>query len=400
MHALRLRARPVRPARGAGGAASRFEADRARGWYDRGLALLPLLDRRSRACVAAMAGIYHRLLDRDRRRPGAVLRGGCRCTTGAEGLASPPAACCRSRSGHGHDPAPIVRRRRRAGRHGRGPPPAPTPAPTVTLRRAAPRLGGATWSFPRNGLRFDNGQHVFMRCCTEYRAFLDRIGVGRPGAPAGPPRRAGASPPAAGRPAAPWPPPAGARSTSAGRCSRYRHLTPATGCGRSARRWRCAGSTSTTAASTTSTFGDLAGRPRPVHRRRSAALWDLDRPPDGEPAVDEASLAWPPRCSAPACSTAPTPPTSAGRACRSASCTATPAAARSSGPASRSLTGAPVAAVDGPGGDRLGVGVAGERSSPPTPWWWPCPTTRSPALLPRRSPAAGDVPSGSARRRS
>ncbi|MGH3445771.1 MAG: squalene/phytoene synthase family protein, partial [Nocardioidaceae bacterium] len=40
----------------------RFEADRAEGWYARGLRLLPLLDRRSAACTAAMAGIYHRLL--------------------------------------------------------------------------------------------------------------------------------------------------------------------------------------------------------------------------------------------------------------------------------------------------------------------------------------------------
>jgi phytoene synthase len=40
----------------------RFQADRAQMWYDRGAALLPLLDRRSAACTAAMAGIYHRLL--------------------------------------------------------------------------------------------------------------------------------------------------------------------------------------------------------------------------------------------------------------------------------------------------------------------------------------------------
>jgi hydroxysqualene dehydroxylase len=46
----------------------------------------------------------------------------------------------------------------------------------VTLLERAPRLGGATWSFTRGGLTYDNGQHVFMRCCTEYRAFLDRIG--------------------------------------------------------------------------------------------------------------------------------------------------------------------------------------------------------------------------------
>ncbi|HET7385451.1 MAG TPA: squalene/phytoene synthase family protein [Nocardioidaceae bacterium] len=40
----------------------RFEAERAEAWYARGLQLLPLLDRRSAACTAAMAGIYHRLL--------------------------------------------------------------------------------------------------------------------------------------------------------------------------------------------------------------------------------------------------------------------------------------------------------------------------------------------------
>jgi 15-cis-phytoene synthase len=42
----------------------RFEAERAREWFDRGLGLVALLDRRSAACVLAMAGIYRRLLDR------------------------------------------------------------------------------------------------------------------------------------------------------------------------------------------------------------------------------------------------------------------------------------------------------------------------------------------------
>ncbi|MGH9230022.1 MAG: squalene synthase HpnC [Acidimicrobiales bacterium] len=59
-----------------------FEAERARGWYERGLGLLPHLDHRSRACVAAMAGIYHRLLDRIERDPAAVLRGRVSLTTG------------------------------------------------------------------------------------------------------------------------------------------------------------------------------------------------------------------------------------------------------------------------------------------------------------------------------
>jgi len=51
----------------------RFEAARAEGLYDEGLRLLPLLDRRSRACVGAMAGIYRRLLGRIVADPEAVL---------------------------------------------------------------------------------------------------------------------------------------------------------------------------------------------------------------------------------------------------------------------------------------------------------------------------------------
>ncbi|QKV91755.1 presqualene diphosphate synthase HpnD [Streptomyces sp. NA02950] len=52
-----------------------FEVRRARVLFDEGFRLLPLLDRRSGACVAAMAGIYRRLLDRIARDPAAVLRG-------------------------------------------------------------------------------------------------------------------------------------------------------------------------------------------------------------------------------------------------------------------------------------------------------------------------------------
>ncbi|MFD7552655.1 presqualene diphosphate synthase HpnD [Streptomyces sp. NPDC059816] len=52
-----------------------FEVRRARALFAEGYQLLPLLDRRSGACVAAMAGIYRRLLDRIEREPEAVLRG-------------------------------------------------------------------------------------------------------------------------------------------------------------------------------------------------------------------------------------------------------------------------------------------------------------------------------------
>jgi phytoene synthase len=52
-----------------------FEAGRAQEWFGRGLELLPVLDRRSRACVGAMAGIYRRLLVRIDADPAAVLDG-------------------------------------------------------------------------------------------------------------------------------------------------------------------------------------------------------------------------------------------------------------------------------------------------------------------------------------
>jgi hydroxysqualene dehydroxylase len=47
----------------------------------------------------------------------------------------------------------------------------------VTLLEARSRLGGATFSVEREGLWLDNGQHVFLRCCTEYLALLRRLGV-------------------------------------------------------------------------------------------------------------------------------------------------------------------------------------------------------------------------------
>jgi hydroxysqualene dehydroxylase len=47
----------------------------------------------------------------------------------------------------------------------------------VTLLEARPRLGGATFSVERDGLWVDNGQHVFLKCCTAYRGLLDRIGA-------------------------------------------------------------------------------------------------------------------------------------------------------------------------------------------------------------------------------
>jgi squalene-associated FAD-dependent desaturase len=47
----------------------------------------------------------------------------------------------------------------------------------VVLIEKRPRLGGAAFSFPRGDLVIDNGQHVFLRCCTAYQWFVRRIGA-------------------------------------------------------------------------------------------------------------------------------------------------------------------------------------------------------------------------------
>jgi squalene-associated FAD-dependent desaturase len=79
----------------------------------------------------------------------------------------------------------------------------------VTLVEVRPRLGGAAYSVRRDDLWIDNGQHVFLRCCTAYRELLGRLGseslvdvqarldipVLAPGSPTAVLRRSGARPP-------------------------------------------------------------------------------------------------------------------------------------------------------------------------------------------------------------
>ncbi|TDD34798.1 FAD-dependent oxidoreductase [Actinomadura sp. KC06] len=45
----------------------------------------------------------------------------------------------------------------------------------VTLVESRPWLGGATHSFGRGELCVDNGQHVFIRCCSAYQGLLRRL---------------------------------------------------------------------------------------------------------------------------------------------------------------------------------------------------------------------------------
>jgi 15-cis-phytoene synthase len=51
----------------------RFQAERAHQWFQRGMQLAPLLDRRSAACLHAMAGIYRKLLNRIQAHPERAL---------------------------------------------------------------------------------------------------------------------------------------------------------------------------------------------------------------------------------------------------------------------------------------------------------------------------------------
>ena len=46
----------------------------------------------------------------------------------------------------------------------------------MTLVEVRPRLGGAAYSVPRGEFWIDNGQHVFLRCCTAYRELLATLG--------------------------------------------------------------------------------------------------------------------------------------------------------------------------------------------------------------------------------
>ena len=47
----------------------------------------------------------------------------------------------------------------------------------VTVLESRPRLGGAASSYARGPMTIDNGQHVFLRCCTSYQELLARLGM-------------------------------------------------------------------------------------------------------------------------------------------------------------------------------------------------------------------------------
>ena len=292
------------------------QVPRAKEHFAYGLQLLPLLDRRSRACVAAMAGIYRQLLARIEADPGRVLRERVSLLGAGEGVDRHPQPRGRSclsppeRRGRGRRVAVIG-----GGLAGiTAALDAADAGAEVTLARTAhARLGGRTWSFEHNGLTFDNGQHVFMRCCTSYRAFVERIGGADMVTLQPTSRRAGAVPGAPAR-SDRTDRPAGARSTSPASLA----ALPPVGAGRSrasaVRRARRLGiGRSRRPGERLVSFGSWLAE-HGQDEQAIAALWDLvGRPTLNLPAAD-ASLALaaegvphrPARL-------APTPPTSAGR---------------------------------------------------------------------------------------
>ncbi len=158
----------------------------------------------------------------------------------------------------------------------------------VTLVEVRRRLGGAAYSFERDGMRLDNGQHVFLRCCTAYRALLARLGSERhvavqerleipvlsPGKPAVVLRRG------------PLPPPL----HLAGALARYPHLKPAQRFSAALAARALSALDPSDPALDRRTFGEWLARPRPGRAGDRRAVGS-DRAADAEPPAAEASLA-------------------------------------------------------------------------------------------------------------
>jgi squalene-associated FAD-dependent desaturase len=158
----------------------------------------------------------------------------------------------------------------------------------VTLVEVRRRLGGAAYSFERDGMHLDNGQHVFLRCCAAYRGLLARMGseqhvsvqsrleipVLSPGAPSVVLRRGTLPPPL----------------HLAGALARYPHLTPAQRLSAALAARALTGLDPQDAALDRQTFGEwLASRGQDEHAVR--VLWDLIALPTLNLPAAEASLA-------------------------------------------------------------------------------------------------------------
>lgn len=158
----------------------------------------------------------------------------------------------------------------------------------VTLVEVRRRLGGAAYSFERDGMHLDNGQHVFLRCCSAYRALLTRLGSERHVAVQPrleiPVLSPGASPVVLRRGTLPPP------LHLAGALARYPHLTPAQRLSAALAARALTQLDPDDPTLDEQTFGDwLAQRGQDEHAVR--VLWDLIALPTLNLPADQASLA-------------------------------------------------------------------------------------------------------------
>ena len=201
-------------------------------WFERGMQLVPLLDRRSAACVRAMAGIYHRLLERIEGDPNACCASASRCPR-ARRRGWPPARWRgrarergprgrgRGRPGGDHRGARLRRRGRRGDARG-GAPAARRGAPTRCPARASRWTTASTSSCAAAPPTARCWRASAASALVSVQPRLE-IPVLRPGARAlrAAPRLAAAAA-APRRRARPLPPPAAARAARARRGRRSR----------------------------------------------------------------------------------------------------------------------------------------------------------------------------------
>ncbi len=139
---------------------------RARRYFETGYEVLRHIPRRPAACVATMAGIYEELLKKIERDPGpsaARARGAFedgetarrRAVVALERVAV---------VGAGLAGLAAALRLKEAGAH-------------VELFERSRLLGGRATSFELDGVEVDNGQHVFLACCTEFLRFARSVGM-------------------------------------------------------------------------------------------------------------------------------------------------------------------------------------------------------------------------------
>ena len=155
-------------------------AARARALYDSGLRLIPLLDGpRSRMCCNGLQGVYRSILAEIVKRDYDVYQRPRQPLQSGAGAAPVPAL---DRRRDAAAAAPLSQRVVVVGGGLAGLTCALDLAeaglPTTLVERR-PFVGGKTFSFtdPGSGAELDNGQHVFLRCCTAYIALIERLGL-------------------------------------------------------------------------------------------------------------------------------------------------------------------------------------------------------------------------------